>query len=206
VGASVANPTALESQIRSAWAAFKTKDKNAFAAMLAEGLSEVEEDGSGFGDKTAILTMIDQFELAAYKLKDFKVMPIAEGAALVTYNAEYEGKGRWTTDARENRLRRDLGESRSRMEAFVCSGDQREIAVLSLVQAGVSQPCVSPRCTLPLGEGENSAWASCYFERVVGNPYLGISFRFSRHPPSVHTLSVRLSLLLRVPPGRRRRP
>ena len=92
VGASIANPTALESQIRSAWAAFKTKDKNAFAAMLAEGFSEVEEDGSGFGDKTAILTMIDQFELAAYKLKDFKVMPIAEGAALVTYNAEYEGK------------------------------------------------------------------------------------------------------------------
>ncbi len=48
--------------------------------MLADGFSEVEEDGSGFGDKSATLTMIDQFELAAYKLKDFKVTPIAEGA------------------------------------------------------------------------------------------------------------------------------
>jgi hypothetical protein len=92
VGTSIANPTALESQIRSAWAAFKTKDKNAFATMLADGFSEVEEDGTGFGDKTAILTMIDQFELTAYTLKDFKVTPIAEGAALVTYNAQYEGK------------------------------------------------------------------------------------------------------------------
>jgi len=76
VGTSIANPTALESQIRSAWAAFKTKDKNAFAAMLADGFSEVEEDGAGFGDKTAILTMIDQFELTAYTLKDFKVTTI----------------------------------------------------------------------------------------------------------------------------------
>jgi hypothetical protein len=92
LGASIANPTALESQIRSAWAAFKIKDKNAFAAVLADGFSEVEEGGAGFGDKTAILAMIDQFELTGYKLKDFKVTPIAEGAALVTYNAEYEGK------------------------------------------------------------------------------------------------------------------
>ena len=92
VGTSIANPPALESQVRSAWAAFKAKDKNAFAAMLADGFSEVEEDGTGFGDKTAILTMIDQFELTAYTLKDFKVTTIAEGAALVTYNAQYEGK------------------------------------------------------------------------------------------------------------------
>lgn len=33
------------------------------------------------------------------------------------------------------------------MEASVRSGDQREIGLISLVQAGVSQPCVSQRCT-----------------------------------------------------------
>ena len=60
--------------------------------MLADGFSEVEEDGTGFGDKAAILTMSAHFELAAYTLKDFKVTTIAKGAALVTYNAQYEGK------------------------------------------------------------------------------------------------------------------
>jgi hypothetical protein len=92
VETSVASPTVLESHVRSAWAAFKNKDKDAFAAMLVDGFSEVEEDGTGFGGKAAILTMIDQFELTAYTLRDFKVTTIAEGAALVTYNAQYEGK------------------------------------------------------------------------------------------------------------------
>jgi hypothetical protein len=91
-GISVANPAVLESQVRSAWAAFKNKDKEHFAAMLADSFSEVEEGGAGFGDKAAILTMIDQFELTAYTLKDFRVTVIAGGAALVTYNAQYEGK------------------------------------------------------------------------------------------------------------------
>lgn len=89
---SAANPTVQETRVRSAWAAFKNKDQEAFAAMLADGFSEVEEDGAGFGDKTAILTMIGHFELTAYTLKDFKVTTIANVAVLVTYNAQYEGK------------------------------------------------------------------------------------------------------------------
>lgn len=60
--------------------------------MLADGFSEVEEDGAGFGGKAAILNMIDQFELTAYTLTDFKVTTIAKDAVLVTYNAQYEGK------------------------------------------------------------------------------------------------------------------
>ncbi|HVC48243.1 MAG TPA: nuclear transport factor 2 family protein [Terracidiphilus sp.] len=92
MGTSTANPTVQETRVRSAWAAFRNKDKKAFAAMLADGFSEVEEDGAGFGDKAAILAMIDHFELTAYTLTDFKVTTIAKGAALVTYNAQYEGK------------------------------------------------------------------------------------------------------------------
>jgi hypothetical protein len=62
------NQTVLEAKVRKAWEDFKNKDKESFAATLAGGFSEVEEDGSGFGDRKAILTMIDQLELAAYGL------------------------------------------------------------------------------------------------------------------------------------------
>ena len=89
---STPNPTVLESKVRKAWEDFKNKDKESFAATLADGFSEAEEDGSGFGDKKAILTMIDQFELGAYSLKDFKVRTIGKDAALITYRAHYEGK------------------------------------------------------------------------------------------------------------------
>ena len=60
--------------------------------MLADGFSEVEEDGAGFGGKAAILSMIDQFDLSAYTLTDFKVTRIAMDAVLVTYNAQYAGR------------------------------------------------------------------------------------------------------------------
>lgn len=89
---STPNQSVLESKVRKAWEDFKNKDKESFAATLADGFSEVEEDGSGFGDRQAILTMIDQFELAAYSLRDFKVTAIGKDAVLITYLAHYEGK------------------------------------------------------------------------------------------------------------------
>jgi hypothetical protein len=83
---------ALEAKIRKAWEDFKTKNKDAFAAILADGFTEAEEDGTGFRDAKTEVAEIDQFDLDKYTLTDFKVRPIGSDGALVTYMAEYSGK------------------------------------------------------------------------------------------------------------------
>jgi hypothetical protein len=83
---------ALEAKVRKVWEDFKTKNKTSLGAALAEGFREMEEGGSGFGDKKAEVAMVDEFELASYVLKDFVVKPLGTRSALVTYSAHYEGK------------------------------------------------------------------------------------------------------------------
>ncbi len=83
---------ALEAKVRKVWEDFKTKNKTSLGAALAEGFREMEEGGSGFGDKKAEVAMVDEFELASYLLKDFVVKPLGTRSALVTYSAHYEGK------------------------------------------------------------------------------------------------------------------
>ncbi|HEY3618715.1 MAG TPA: nuclear transport factor 2 family protein [Candidatus Sulfotelmatobacter sp.] len=83
---------ALEPKIRKVWEDFKNKNKDALAAALSDEFREVEEGGSGFGDKKAEIAMVDDFEISTYTLKDFKVRPLGTHAALVTYLAHYEGK------------------------------------------------------------------------------------------------------------------
>jgi hypothetical protein len=90
--ASTPNGSVLEAKVRKVWEDFKNKNRESVAAMLADGFREVEEDGNGFGDKTALLAMIDAFEIKSYSLKDFKVRPLGKESALVTYLAHYEGK------------------------------------------------------------------------------------------------------------------
>jgi hypothetical protein len=90
--ASTADATVLEAKVRKVWEDFKTKNKKSVAAILADGFRELEEDGNGFGDKTALLAMIDEYELNSYSLKDFRVRPLGKDSALVTYLAHYEGK------------------------------------------------------------------------------------------------------------------
>ena len=70
---------------------YKNKNKDGFAAILADGFREVEED-SGFADRKAILEGMDQLELSQYTLKDFDTRPAGANAALVTYMADYSGK------------------------------------------------------------------------------------------------------------------
>jgi hypothetical protein len=84
-------PSALEANVRKAWEQFKTKDKVGFAAGLAEGYRSVEDDGDGARDAKAEVAEIDDFELAQYSLKNFKITPLGTGSALVTYSAEYSG-------------------------------------------------------------------------------------------------------------------
>jgi len=82
---------ALEAKVRKAWEDYKNRNKDGFAAILAEGFREMEEE-SGFTDKKTILDQMDQFELTQYTLKDFDVRPVGSGGALITYLAEYTGK------------------------------------------------------------------------------------------------------------------
>jgi hypothetical protein len=83
---------AIEAKIRKVWEDFKSKNKASLGAALADGFREMEEGGSGFGDKKAEVAMVDEFELTSYLLKDFTVKALGPRSALVTYSAHYEGK------------------------------------------------------------------------------------------------------------------
>ena len=82
----------LEPNVRKLWADFKAKNKPALAAELADSFREMEEGGSGFGDKKAEIASVDEFDLQTFTLKDFTVKPLGAHTALVTYTAHYEGK------------------------------------------------------------------------------------------------------------------
>jgi len=88
---STSSPPALEAKVRKVWEDFRNKNKESLAAALAEGFREIEEGGSGFGDKKAELTMLDEFELKSYVLRDFTIKQLGTHSALVTYLAHYEG-------------------------------------------------------------------------------------------------------------------
>src|SRR5947209_16754284 len=81
----------LESKIRKAWEDYKNRNKQAFAAILANGFGEVTNDGEGISDKEAELADMDNFNLAQYKLSDFKLRPVGNSGAVMTYTAEYGG-------------------------------------------------------------------------------------------------------------------
>jgi hypothetical protein len=84
--------SAIEANIRKVWEDFKSKNKASLGSALADGFREMEEGGSGFGDKKAEIAMVDEFELSSYLLKDFTVKSLGPHSALVTYSAHYEGK------------------------------------------------------------------------------------------------------------------
>jgi hypothetical protein len=83
---------ALEPKVQKVWENFKSKNKAGLGASLAEGFREMEEGGSGFGDKKAEIASVDEFELTSYVLKNFKIKSLGTNSALVTYSAHYEGK------------------------------------------------------------------------------------------------------------------
>jgi hypothetical protein len=83
---------AVEAKVRKVWEDFKNKNKAGLGAALADGFREMEEGGSGFGDKKAEIAMMDDFELTSYILRDFEVKSLGAQSALVTYSAHYEGK------------------------------------------------------------------------------------------------------------------
>jgi hypothetical protein len=91
-GRSASSGHAVEARVRKVWEDFKNKNKAGLGAALADGFREMEEGGSGFGDKKAEIAMVDDFELSSYVLRDFTVKSLGAQSALVTYSAHYEGK------------------------------------------------------------------------------------------------------------------
>jgi hypothetical protein len=82
----------VEAQVRTLWEAFKNKDKATLSALLDDNFRMFEEGLTTFGDKKAEVNAPDDYELLSYTLSDFVVKPISPDAAIVTYNAQYEGK------------------------------------------------------------------------------------------------------------------
>jgi hypothetical protein len=89
---SASSAPAVEAKVRKVWEDFKNKNKAGLGAALADDFREMEEGGSGFGDKRAEIAMVDDFELTSYVLRDFTVKSLGAQSALVTYSAHYEGK------------------------------------------------------------------------------------------------------------------
>jgi hypothetical protein len=89
--ASASEAKALEAKIRKEWQDFKNHDKQAFAAILADGFSELANDAEGISGKDEEISELDHFNLAHYELKDFKIKPIGRDSALMTYSAAYSG-------------------------------------------------------------------------------------------------------------------
>jgi hypothetical protein len=82
----------MEAKVKKSWEDFKTKNKAGFAADLAEGFREVEDDGDGARDQKTEIEEMDQLELTQFSLNNFRVEPIGSDGVLVTYAGEYSGK------------------------------------------------------------------------------------------------------------------
>jgi hypothetical protein len=75
----------LEANIKAEWDAFKNRDKKTYGDLLADDFAAVEDDNTGMRTKSAAVGEIDHSVVASYNLFALKVIPIAQNAALVTY-------------------------------------------------------------------------------------------------------------------------
>ncbi len=78
---------ALESKVRAAWAAFKSKNKQAYSEFLADDFVAVEANNEGERNKWHILREVESSVVYDYSLAFFKVTPLGPDAAFVTYEA-----------------------------------------------------------------------------------------------------------------------
>jgi len=77
----------LEAKVRVAWAAFKKKDKEAYAAFLTDDFQAVESDGEGERDKLKTLREVEHSMYTDYQLQLFQVQPLGLHYAFVTYES-----------------------------------------------------------------------------------------------------------------------
>jgi len=72
-------------KVKTEWEAFKKKDKNAYADLLAEDFAGVEDDNQGMRDKRAAANEIERSVINGYNVFALKVLPLNDQSALVTY-------------------------------------------------------------------------------------------------------------------------
>jgi uncharacterized protein (TIGR02246 family) len=77
----------LEAKVRAAWAAFKIRDKNGYAAFLTDDFQAVEADGDGERPKLHILREVEHSMYTDYVLQLFQVQPLGPNYAYVTYES-----------------------------------------------------------------------------------------------------------------------
>jgi hypothetical protein len=80
----------LESKVRAAWAAFKKKDKDAYAAFLTDDFQAVESDGDGERSKLHTLAEVEHSMYTDYLLQLFQVQPLGPHYAFVTYESSMQ--------------------------------------------------------------------------------------------------------------------
>jgi len=77
----------LEAKVRAAWAAFKKRDKDGYAAFLTDDFQAVEADGDGERPKPHILREVEHSMYTDYLLQLFQVQPLGPNYAFVTYES-----------------------------------------------------------------------------------------------------------------------
>ena len=77
----------LEAKVKAAWAAFKKRDKDAYAAFLTDDFQAVEADGDGERAKFKVLREVQGSMYTDYMLQLFQVQPLGPHYAFVTYES-----------------------------------------------------------------------------------------------------------------------
>ena len=77
----------LEAKVKAAWAVFKKRDKDGYAAFLTDDFQAVESDGDGERPKLHILREVEHSMYTDYLLQLFQVQPLGEHYAFVTYES-----------------------------------------------------------------------------------------------------------------------
>jgi uncharacterized protein (TIGR02246 family) len=77
----------LEAKVKAAWAAFKKRDKDGYAAFLTDDFQGVEADGDGERPKPHILREVEHSMYTDYLLQLFQVQPLGPHYAFVTYES-----------------------------------------------------------------------------------------------------------------------
>jgi ketosteroid isomerase-like protein len=75
----------LEAKVKAAWAAFKKKDKDAYAAFLTDDFQAVEADGDGERSKPKTVREVEHSMFVEYSLQLFQVQQLGPHYAFVTY-------------------------------------------------------------------------------------------------------------------------
>jgi hypothetical protein len=80
----------LQSKVKAEWEAFKKKDKNAYAELLADDFVAVEDDGDGARNKIHVTNEVAASNIQSYSLSFFKCLPLSPDSAFVTYEITME--------------------------------------------------------------------------------------------------------------------